>query len=1030
MFKKSKVFLLLVLTLGMMGLSPSFAKAAQHAIGSNIITPQGTVFTISVENDVTVRRPYTSPGAFLSFGFNSWESIVGASAEDLALPVGSFIAPQDGKIICSDRGVDRGTCYLISDGKKAGFTSAEVFRSLGFDFGRTSNGDVSFLPNTGNIDSPSQAHVPGTIISLDGVNYLVTGNGLLRVPSLEVLRSWGYSEVDVTAGNSADKGLARLGDLVSREARYLTPLRRPIDGTLPPIRVPSMIITSPIEGDTLYGGETAQIIWDARNTTEDFISNIYLYEKSAGTWYNTSQPIAKVKTTNGVNTYTWNVPTDLLRATITERVFQLVITKEPAVCQLSLVPCLDPSLSARSGSFKVKPRQVGAPYFSFETANLPSGKVATSYTANIYFSYRTTGTNYATNVKFSNLPPGITTGNPNNPTSVIGVLPGIDGPNGLAHVQLVGTPNIAGSYSVTMSLDDQYGVTAQKTYPINIDKSGAIDPLLRVGQVVSVGEGTVYLVSEKGLLGFPTVAVFTSWGFCFQDVVKANSSEEALSVTNIMPLKTPGMVIPSWIPPIRPSVCIVVAKPSLTVALDGSTPISQTVQAGTANVTFTNIVLYATGGDVNLGQISIGSDGSNGATLIKNIRLFDGTTEVGYVQSLSNVSADGVGRWGTVQFSGGRVIPNNSAKRLTIKADIVGAVSGTLRLGVVGVAFNPGNEATVTLPNNLFGNPITITYSVDETVLELSKIPLSSNTLQIGVANQAVLKYKVANKTNNIVGLNLISLHIPNTTVNTSDIKNVSWVSNGVVLGGQVLTNNFNSIAGSYQIGTLGGPTAMVNVPAGGFIEITVMVDVANTAIGGKTADFDVFGYTQGYVGGPTQPVGKYVKILDVGGYIQNTVTINKAVSSVGSVVAQLASNNPTSLTINRGSQGINVMAFNLGNPSGEKVSLTSLRLVCQGCGGAVEFSEVRLYRAGSLIGTAKPTPGNPFIDFDLTGSPLELAVVSISNFTVQLDLIPTAIQQYAQNFYIELRSVSVGTGSSDYSVGGLPLYSSTHKVQ
>jgi hypothetical protein len=111
----------------------STAQAAQHALGSNIVTPQGTVYTITKENNQVVIRPYTSPGAFLSFGYNTWESISGASAEDMALPVGSFIAPQDGKIICSDRGADKGTCYLITSGKKAGFTSAYVFTQLGYN---------------------------------------------------------------------------------------------------------------------------------------------------------------------------------------------------------------------------------------------------------------------------------------------------------------------------------------------------------------------------------------------------------------------------------------------------------------------------------------------------------------------------------------------------------------------------------------------------------------------------------------------------------------------------------------------------------------------------------------------------------------------------------------------------------------------------------------------------------------------------------------------------------------------------------
>lgn len=90
------------------------AHANQHALGTHIAAPDGTVFTITSENGQTVRRPYTSAGDCLSYAFNPWASVVPASAEDLALPDGSLTPPQNGKIICSDRGTDKGTCYLIT----------------------------------------------------------------------------------------------------------------------------------------------------------------------------------------------------------------------------------------------------------------------------------------------------------------------------------------------------------------------------------------------------------------------------------------------------------------------------------------------------------------------------------------------------------------------------------------------------------------------------------------------------------------------------------------------------------------------------------------------------------------------------------------------------------------------------------------------------------------------------------------------------------------------------------------------------
>src|SRR5690349_2329769 len=76
----------------------SKANAAVHTAGTNVVS-QGTIFMITDDGQ---RRPYTSAGAFLSYGFNSWSTVQQATSEDLALPIGSFIPPRDGKIICSD----------------------------------------------------------------------------------------------------------------------------------------------------------------------------------------------------------------------------------------------------------------------------------------------------------------------------------------------------------------------------------------------------------------------------------------------------------------------------------------------------------------------------------------------------------------------------------------------------------------------------------------------------------------------------------------------------------------------------------------------------------------------------------------------------------------------------------------------------------------------------------------------------------------------------------------------------------------
>jgi hypothetical protein len=201
-------------------LVPMSAVAAPHGPGSVVKSSDGTVWFITSDNQ---RRAFTSAGAFLSYGFLSFAQVVDANAEDLALPTGSFIPPQDGKIICSDRGADRGTCYLITGGKKAGFTSAAVFTGLGHSFSRVTHGDVSWMESTSLISNTGDAHRPGVLVNNNGTVQLVVNGGLYGIPSLAVFNSWGYSFADVVPANGADKQLTQIGVMTARQPGQLSP---------------------------------------------------------------------------------------------------------------------------------------------------------------------------------------------------------------------------------------------------------------------------------------------------------------------------------------------------------------------------------------------------------------------------------------------------------------------------------------------------------------------------------------------------------------------------------------------------------------------------------------------------------------------------------------------------------------------------------------------------------------------------------------------------------------------------------------
>lgn len=210
--------------------------------------------------------------------------------------------------------------------------------------------------------------------------------------------------------------------------------------------------------------------------------------------------------------------------------------------------------------------------FEFTTSQLSAGTVGTNYSQKIGFKYHTTSTNYATNVSFTGLPAGLAVGNSSHPNEVIGVLPGIDGPDGQASVVLSGVPTTAGTYSVTMAVTDQHGTNATKSYQFTIAPRPEAPPQApgqirtpRVGQLITKTDGVAYLVGDNGLVGIPSMAVFNSWCFSISDLVPANVAENALSQVSVLETRAAGQALPAGVSVLKVTTCPVTVTPPVTV---------------------------------------------------------------------------------------------------------------------------------------------------------------------------------------------------------------------------------------------------------------------------------------------------------------------------------------------------------------------------------------------------------------------------------------------------------------------------------
>ncbi len=93
--------------------------------------------------------------------------------------------------------------------------------------------------------------------------------------------------------------------------------------------------------------------------------------------------------------------------------------------------------------------------------------------------------------------------------------------------------DLADGYDYVIRVLSATGQLTADTQPFGI-KSNTV----RVGSLINKS-GTVYLVGQKGLYGFPDLATFNSWGYTFSQVVTANSAESALSQIGVVPMRNP-----------------------------------------------------------------------------------------------------------------------------------------------------------------------------------------------------------------------------------------------------------------------------------------------------------------------------------------------------------------------------------------------------------------------------------------------------------------------------------------------------------
>lgn len=181
------------------------------------LVKDGVTFYLIENNE---RRGVTSPGILFSHGFE-FKDAQSISDTEKALPLGRYILPGDGAVVKSPVS---STVYLISQGKKYGFTSGKVFTDLGFKFVNVlvvTAPELESMAEGELISSGQSRHLPGVHILEKGIVYWISAAGLRHpYPSLDIYNSWNKDDdfSQVVAANAEDLKLP-VGDMVT-ERRF------------------------------------------------------------------------------------------------------------------------------------------------------------------------------------------------------------------------------------------------------------------------------------------------------------------------------------------------------------------------------------------------------------------------------------------------------------------------------------------------------------------------------------------------------------------------------------------------------------------------------------------------------------------------------------------------------------------------------------------------------------------------------------------------------------------------------------------
>ncbi|MDE2311653.1 MAG: hypothetical protein KGJ93_00985 [Patescibacteria group bacterium] len=881
---------------------PFVASAAVHSAGTNVLASDGTIWMVTSNN---TRRAYTSAGAFLSYGFNSFATVVPASAEDLALPVDSagFIPPQDGKIICSDRGADKGTCYLITGGMKAGFTSASVFTGLGFSFSRAQKGDVSFMSSTSNINNTTMAHLPGVLVNNNGTVQLMGGSGLLGIPDLNTFNSWGYSFADVVPANSADKAMTQTGVMAARVAGQLSPswTTTPGQPPVPPVGGSLSVSLSsmtpaasnyavgaaflPFTSVNFTAGSNPVVVTTVKATrsglgADSNLNNMYLYSGSTMLAQSASFQNGVVTFTNSAGlftvpantTMTVTIKGDLASGSGSGLTYAFGINSASDIVS---------NASGVSGTFPVTGNTVtSASVSSPSLATLTVAAVAVGTSVNAGTQNVLAGQWNLTSANSTVAVKGVTL-----------TMIGSAAATGFANLKLYANGTQVGSTLTSMPANKVifFDLTGS---PINVT----------TGQTVSL-QLKADVVSE----------VNRTYQFSIQHNYDLVSYDSTYNV---------GILSGSTFPINSPTSAATINAGSLTITRDSASRTAAVVASQTA-IPLATFDFTAYGEDVKILSLPIKIVVDAGGASINNIKLVD---DQGYglgtqVTSIQNVTSGGYTTTFGASSNLNYVVPANTTRKISIVADLT-SVNGSASI-TASLTQGTANAQGVTSVNSIgttasSGNAITIASNALAGVIN-STLPSPVKVVP-GVVHAKLASFSLSAGGADSINVSTLTVDAAAASV-TNNFQNMQVFQGSTQIGN---TQPTISNSGSYTF----SPSSPIVIPAGGSVVIDVYADLISSASASLFANQTLF----------TLDSGSTAQLATSGASVSLSGNVpGQTISTVGngSVTVSKSPSTPVSRQVAMGSPGVVLGVIKFAETTGnEAATLTDLTLTATAVAG------------------------------------------------------------------------------------------------